>query len=270
MPRDTPDLISTDITSGVFYRAYGPVPSVTRYQVAQMMSGLSDIAQREVRSARVKVKRNENRNPDQTSIGQGKLDVSGTAVRAEAAAATPREALQTVGKRLADKLDRLFDARSRGGFGPARQRDSDDESYYRPDFFYRAPQRRAVVRRKTYTPADRYSVSEALFALEALDYRFFIFTNEADDKTAVVYEVADGVAVREVDGSRPDPESVPADLHVNEAGVPSIAVAEAVSRLNTGDMTFVFFVDSDRERPSVLYRRYDGHYGILMPSSSIV
>jgi hypothetical protein len=43
-------------------------------------------------------------------------------------------------------------------------------------------------------------------------------------------------------------------------------VANAVSRLNISDAPFIFFSDADRDQASVLYRRYDGHYGLMVPA----
>jgi hypothetical protein len=36
--------------------------------------------------------------------------------------------------------------------------------------------------------------------------------------------------------------------------------------LDEGDLPFVFFVDPLTRRGRVLYRRYDGHYGLIVPS----
>lgn len=136
----------------------------------------------------------------------------------------------------------------------------------RPEFYNRPPEERRVVRRKTYSPAERISVSEAMFDLDVLDYRFFLFTDESDDKASIVYEDDGGVALRKVDGSRPDEAMVRTDVVVNETPAPAISVAEAGSRLDVSDMPFVFFVNTDNERANVLYRRYDGHYGLIVPS----
>jgi len=45
--------------------------------------------------------------------------------------------------------------------------------------------------------------------------------------------------------------------------VPTIGVDDAIERLNLGDDPFVFFVDVSPGRGAVLYRRYDGHYGLV-------
>ena len=45
----------------------------------------------------------------------------------------------------------------------------------------------------------------------------------------------------------------------------ALAWAEAVTRLNTTNEPFLFFQDAQRRRGSVLYHRYDGHYGLITP-----
>ncbi|MFP4074254.1 MAG: sigma 54 modulation/S30EA ribosomal C-terminal domain-containing protein [Actinomycetota bacterium] len=237
------------------------------------MAYLSEMAPAAVVSTRVKVKHYENRAPDQVSIAQASMDVSGIELRVEAAGATSSSALHAVGERLEKKLAGLADRlggsdESASPLSGGLLQSEDDSS--RPAFHYPPPERRAVVRRKMYSPLDRLSVTEALFNLEALDYRFFLFTDAADDKTSIVYQDLDGPALRKIDGSRGSGAHVPENIHVNEAEAPSITVADAVSLLNSSDMPFVFFRDRDRGRASVLYRRYDGHYGLLVPSTRIV
>lgn len=273
MTHDTPDLISTDITAGVIYEAYGSVPPSTRKHAEEMMRRLSDMAPEPVRTARVKVKHDEDRGTDEISIAQGSMDFSDISIRVEAAGPTPDAALDAVDERLEDKLARLAGRPEDSGTAaftspPGRWRYR-GETDVRPTFHYRPPERRTVVRRKTFSPLDRISIAEALFNLDALDYRFYIFSDTTDETTSVVYRDSAGPALRRVDGSRPANGSVEG-IHVNEAEAPVITAADAISRLNMSDMTFIFFRDVDRGRSSVLYRRYDGHYGLLVPSKRIV
>ena len=41
---------------------------------------------------------------------------------------------------------------------------------------------------------------------------------------------------------------------------------QAVTHLDLGGDPFVFFVDAGTARARVLYRRYDGHYGLITPA----
>lgn len=42
---------------------------------------------------------------------------------------------------------------------------------------------------------------------------------------------------------------------------------EAVAQLNGTGRPFLFYLDGEHIRGSVLYRRYDGHYGLIIPAS---
>jgi hypothetical protein len=40
-------------------------------------------------------------------------------------------------------------------------------------------------------------------------------------------------------------------------------LGSAVERLNETDERSLFYVDAESDRGAVLYRRYDGHYGVI-------
>lgn len=262
----------TDVTHGIVYQTIGPVPAEALTEAETMMAALAEVAPRPVLFAKVKVNQDEARSPDQRSVVQATMDVSGVVLRAQAAGATALNALRVVGNRMERRVHRLSERRAKADKRPPSTPRgtwrSGDLPTGRPEFYDRPPEERLVVRRKTYSPADRISVSEALFDLDVLDYRFFLFTDEADDKATIVYEKDGGVAIRKVDGSPPDESMLRPDVDVNETPTPTIGVDEAVSRLNMSDMPFIFFQEADSGLSSVLYRRYDGHYGRIVPSTS--
>ena len=53
-------------------------------------------------------------------------------------------------------------------------------------------------------------------------------------------------------------------LALLESG-PTETVEAAREQLELMDEPFVFFVDAKSGRGNVLYRRYDGHYGLITP-----
>lgn len=254
------------------YLTEGPVPDVARDRAQSMLDQLSDIAPRPIIFGRVKAKVDEERDPDEQAIVQATADVSGRIIRAEASAPTIRQAMGIVESRLERRLTRLAerrqDANKRPPSTPAGQWRSGDLPSQRPDYYDRPTEERRVIRRKTYAPDEDVSVGEALFDLDILDYRFFLFTDEADAKPSIVYEDEEGVALRKIDGSVPPEGEVRVEVRVNEAPAPRIAIDNAIERLNVSDEPFIFFEDEDTDRASVLYRRYDGHYGLVSPSES--
>jgi len=267
---DTREQISTDVTSEIIYQTFGPVPASARTEAEAMVSGLADLAPRPVISSKVKVHDDEERHPGQRSLAEAVMDVSGVILRAQAAASTAVEALRAVSERMERRVHRLTDRRQRAEKRPPtsqRSRMGGELPSRRPEFYDRPPEDRSVMRRKTYPPAERISVSQALFDLDVLDYRFFLFTDESDDKSSIVYEEEGGVAIRKVDGSRPEETTIRPGLRINEIPAPCMSVNEAVSHLNATDEPFAYFEDSARRQASALYRRYDGHYGLIVPST---
>jgi ribosome-associated translation inhibitor RaiA len=266
-----PDQTSTDITSGVVYQTFGAVPTSARKEADELMSKLAEVAQRPVIFAKVKIRNDEERDREQRVLVQGTMDVSGVILRAQAAGPTPIDGLRGVGDRLERQLGRLPEKRQRATKRPPSTPqgawNSGDLPSDRPGFFDRPPEDRMIVRRKTYSPDERVSLSEALFDLDILDYRFFLFTDDADGTPSIVYEDEGNPAVRKIDGSSPRDFDLRPWIRVDNTPAPIINVADAVTRLNVTDVPFVFFCDGERTRASVVYRRYDGHYGLIVPST---
>lgn len=262
----------TTTSAELAYLTDGPVPDATRDRAQGMLGKLSEISPRPIIFGRVKAKVDEERDPDEQAIVQATADVSGTIIRAEASASTIRQAMNTVESRLERRLTRLAgrrqDANKRPPSTPAGQWRSGDLPSERPDYYDRPSEERRVIRRKTYAPEEEVSVSEALFDMDIMDYRFFLFTDEADRKPSIVYEDEGGVTLRKIDGSIPEDDEVRVDIPMNQAAAPRITVEDAIERLNVSDEPFIFFQEVGTDEASVLYRRYDGHYGLVSPSAS--
>lgn len=270
MTGESRDQLTSDISSGVVYETVGSVPSSARAEAEEMMAGLTEFAPRPVLFTKVRVRNDEERDPDQYSVVEGKMDVSGAVVRAQAAGPTANEAMRIVGNKLERRLTRLAGKRQRATKRPPSTPSGEcrlgDLPSGRPKFYDRPPEDRMVVRRKTYSSDDRLSVRDALFDLDVLDHRFFLFTDEADETATIVYEENNGVTLRKIDGSKPDETGLHPEVRVNRTPAPTISVADAVARLNLSDLPFVFFRDAESRSASALYRRYDGHYGLIVPS----
>ena len=93
-----------------------------------------------------------------------------------------------------------------------------------------------------------------------LDHDFHVFMDEASGEDALVHSRPDGVlALRRQYGSG----SYVAPFVLDAEPVPTIGVEDATERLNLTDDPFEFFVYASSGRGAVLYRRYDGHYGLV-------
>jgi hypothetical protein len=55
------------------------------------------------------------------------------------------------------------------------------------------------------------------------------------------------------------------ELAVSEHAAPVLELEEAVDRISASGERFVFFENAASGRGNVIYRRYNGHYGLLAP-----
>lgn len=245
----------------------GNVTRAARDRAIQVVRDLAAKSPRPVSFARVKLLEIPSRAPIEDQMAQATLDVSGTMVRAQVAAGGMIDAINLLGSRLERRLRALSERREATSIrpataGPGTWRSGDLPSS-RPEYFPRPPSEREIVRRKTWA-GDRISITDALFDLYALDHRFFLFTDEVDGVDSIVYEADGDVKLQRVTGDAPpESEVVLLPLDVVHAPAPAMRSDDAVRRLDAGDEPFVFYRDAATGRGSVLYRRYDGHYGLI-------
>jgi hypothetical protein len=140
-----------------------------------------------------------------------------------------------------------------------------DEPAHRRAFYPRPREERALVRRKTFAMAPE-SLEDALFDLERLDHDFFLFVHDETKEEAIVYRMPGGtygVSQREA-----TPEAIACVGPVLQVGPAptTMPIADALTALDETEAPFVFFVEPDTGRGNVVYRRYDGHYGLITPN----
>jgi hypothetical protein len=133
------------------------------------------------------------------------------------------------------------------------------------DFFPRPVEEREVVRHKAFALATS-SVDEAAFDMDLLDYDFHLFTELETGQDAVLYRVPEGyrlALLEPVGGWAP---AAAAPVSVSELPAPTLEVRGATERLEEADGRFVFFRNAATGRGNLVYRRYDGHYGLITPA----
>jgi hypothetical protein len=220
-----------------------------------------------IRSAQVRLARMW-RAEGRPAVAQVRVDVGGQLVRAQVAAHTMPEAIALLRDRLGVQLTRLEWARhwepghDPEGSGPLEWRQG-TESARRPVRVPLPTGERSVVRRKDFVLAQE-SVDRAALTMETMDYDFHLFCESGSGQDSVVYRFGPGpFRLAQVD---PRPERItPATVPVNlvKTPAPVLTVDEAKERLDATDYPFVFFKDAATGRGSVLYGRYDGHYGLI-------
>lgn len=190
------------------------------------------------------------------------LDLDGAPVRAHGNAPTMREAIDGTCARL---RRRLGTATERARARTFRHRDErswhhDDEPTERPAFYPRSASTREVVRRKTFA-AHPETIDEALTDLDLLDHDFYLFRHDETGAEAVVYRLDDRYGLMQRAPTEYTSVARGDELEIGPPPVHSIETAR--SMLDESDAPFVFFIDAVDDTAGVLYRRYDGHYGVI-------
>ena len=245
----------------------GTVTDAARRRATDMVTSLAERSPRPVIFARVKLLEVPSRPPTERHMAQATLDVSGALIRAQVVASGMIEAVNLLEgqlqRRIRDLAGRREAADARPPFAGSGAWRRGDLPTSQPGYFQRPPTEREIVRRKTWA-GDRISITDALFDLYALDHQFFLFTDEVDGVDSIVFEAPGGMRLRRLTGGAPPEEEI-ALLSVGaiEAPAPLMTSEDAVSQLDSSDEPFVFYRDITTDRGCVLYRRYDGHYGLV-------
>lgn len=237
-------------------------------QVRQKISAVGRYVPQPILHAQVRLSRAPNPAVPRPVIAQGNLVVNGRLARAQVAAGTIHEAVDLLQARLRQrvvKLARHWQAR-RGGVPVGEEWRHGRLPAARPAYFPRPPEERQVLRRKTYAPTQ-LAPQDAVDDMELLDYDFYLFTDRDTGLDAVVYRAAPtGYRLAELAPPPPTwPEPV-VPITASPHPAPRLSPAEAIERLNLTGLPFVFFADAVTGRGHVLYRRYDGHYGLISPA----
>lgn len=194
------------------------------------------------------------------------IDLDGTPVRAHRSAPTMSEAIDRTLARLRRRVEATNERPQ------ARQlRHRDVQSWHHGDrptgrrhIYPRPVEDRVLVRRKTFALRTE-SIEEALFDLETLDHDFFLFVHDETNAEAVVYRVGNGYGLmqRVATPAAITRVDIPLDVGPHPA---TTTLENALTLLDETDAPFEFFVDATSGRGLVAYRRYDGHYGLILAS----
>lgn len=239
----------------------GPVPERMRSLAQQKVSGVTRLSGREVLAAGVTMRELTNRSSPEPSRAEVTLRIPRAIVRAQADGSTPNEALDLaiarIERRIVDQINR-WDERSRWtAVAEQHQRvTTPDDAWSRTGG--PSPDDREVVRRKTFAIAPA-SIDEAAYDMQALDHDFYLFVDATSGCPAVIYR-GSGTGFR-VSGL---PEEAVLPEGADAGPAPSILDENAARRrLDDGGEPFVFFIDRATHQGNVLYRRRDGHYGLI-------
>jgi ribosome-associated translation inhibitor RaiA len=246
------------------------IPDTARTRARRKIEALVRYVNEPVLHARVRL--TESRDPAvaRPVVAQGNLDVNGRVLRAQVAAPTAHEAVELLEARLRRRLDRMArDWQARRGRAPGAEPHEwrhISEPSARPGYYPRPESERQVVRHKTFAPAQT-TPDEAAFDMDLLDYDFYLFTDADTGQDTVIYRAGPTgyrLASVDPDAARMPTSAVP--LTLSDRPAPLLTVAEARKQLDATGLPFLFFAEPATGRGRVLYRRYDGHYGLVRPA----
>jgi ribosome-associated translation inhibitor RaiA len=218
---------------------------------------------------RVRLSREADPHHTRPALAQATLDINGDLIRAHVAADTMTEAVDLLAARLRDQVQHRAERRRRRRVPhrvvqPGEWRHGDVRED-RSLFAVVAPDEREVVAHKVFA-IDPATPDEAAADMEQLDHDFWLFHDLASDADAVIEHLPEGgYRLQRTTPVNAEAGPVAIELEVAEQAPPTTTLEQAIERLEGGGERFVFFVDAEGGRGHVLYRRYDGHYGLLRP-----
>jgi ribosome-associated translation inhibitor RaiA len=256
-------------TAPVRVEIHGRVPDGSRELAAAKVGSLLQLAAEPVLAARAMLAVAADPAVARPALAQVTVDVNGRIVRAQAAEQTMRAAIEQMAARLRVRLARA--ARNWAalrGTVPAREPGEwrhQSIPARRPAYFPRPSEERDVVRHASYA-GGRETPEEAAAELNLLDYDFHLFTERSTGQDSVIYRTTGGyrLAMAHPKPGRLGP--VPDSMTVSKLPAPRLTVEEAAKRLEAMGRPFMFFIDTYTGRGSLIYHRYDGHYGLIRPA----
>lgn len=253
----------------------GTVPSSDREVVLDAIDKMLEILDEPVLHVRVRLERSSDHSRVLPVSLRASIDLKGDAVRAHVTAENTRAAAVALEHRLRERLRRRGERRAarqhRGASSGAGEWRHGDATAARTPYFPRPVDERQVVRFKTFAPTIS-TVEEAMFDLDSMDYDFYLFVELDTNTDAFVsrgnHESAsgDGARVQYLRGVSSGEGSAIEGVEVDLSRAPVLSLGAAQDRLDRGDSARIFFEDADSGRGHVLYRRYDGHYGLIVPA----
>lgn len=247
----------------------GEVPAEATEYATEKIDRLVEHSGRALRSARIKLSMADNPSFDRPALAEASLDFDHLMVRAGARAQSFVEAIDLLATRLAARIEHQHDRQrhqpTRLEPPPGTWRHGNLERPETP-FFDRPVEEREIVRHKSFAPGEM-TPDEATLDMALLDYDFFLFVEVDTGRDALLLRADDGsLVLHRTDEAAPALGSTVNSIEVATTATPDLEVSEAIGLLNAGGDRLQFFVNRQTGRGNVVYRRLDGHYGLITPS----
>ncbi len=242
----------------------GDVPGEARERAEEKVGALDRLVHVPVRGARVVLVQEANPRIERSARAEGEIDLNGPMIRAKVADLDPITAVDSLTQRLERQLRNFVDRRTDHARRPTERKAGEwrhsSSATDRPDYFPRAPEEREIVRRKTFA-TDPLTPAEAAEEMEFLDHDFYLFIER--ETGAVAYHRDDSrLGVIGPSGIGWSGESAGIVYEESRMSGPT-RLEDAVAEMNVLNHRFMYFIDDASGCGSVIYMRYDGHYGLI-------
>lgn len=255
-------------STGVVVFARGGVNADERAYAQRKIGQLEALVQGQVLFARVELTAHGDPARERPAFAKAEFDINGRIARAHVAATTMFEAIDQLKARLRERVERAMhhEASKHLRFRGDTEHEWRHAQYAspRPGFFPRPVEDRELVRHKAFS-FGAMTPDEAAADLEALDHEFYLFENVETGEDNVIARSDAGYELAEPSVACSLDETV-ATITRSPVRPTAMAIDEAREVLDLTERPFVFFLDAADRRGSVLYRRYDGHYGLIVPA----
>lgn len=222
---------------------------------------------RQLLFGRIKLRRVHNRDRNHLISAEATLEWPHLLIRAHAASSTMTEAVDLVSRRLHSRLEH---AKRHPRALPKSERLPEGlNAAERSDVFSDTSRsqgvERELVRHKSFAPEDM-TVDEAAWDMALLDYDFFLFVDLATGQDTLLERAAGGdLTLRNVTGEFGQAPSTVNDIEIIERVAGPKPVSTAMDYLDQSDDSRLFFLNTATNRANVIYRRHDGHFGLITP-----
>jgi ribosome-associated translation inhibitor RaiA len=249
--------------------AKGNVPDSERDHARERVSALDHCVSDPVLGARVTLRFERNRRLTRPARAEAELNVNGHMLRGHVAGETMSKAIEQLGSHLERQLHGFADRRDRlerrASVSQPGEWHHGAASPPRPDFRPRPVKDRAIVRRKSFV----LGVTDPLGAIRDLldlDHEFYLFHDAETDTDAVVYHRDDGrIGLIYPDATRPPRAGEGPVYELSRLSEP-ITLETAIAQMDAISHRFIFFINAESARGSIIYLRYDGNYGLIEPA----
>ncbi|MCP3936841.1 MAG: hypothetical protein GY708_15880 [Actinomycetia bacterium] len=255
--------MSTDVDTRFEISHRGGVSAASLSRAIEKVTAVADRCREPIHHVELRLVADGRAGRSKPALAESTLATKRKPVRAHVAAASVDEAVDLLVDRLRRRLERYEDRLHREH---QRSRSAVDAHFSdgngRPEFIDLPRDYREIVRSKSFSDGSM-TVEEALFDLQQLDHSFYVFSSIDCGCDCMIERSTDGFVLRSVDPDQYGGGEMPRGVRRSDSVAPTLGLDEAREFLDATGADRIFHRDPGDSRGQVLYRRFDGHYGLV-------